>query len=174
MNEQLIPIDITVNGQPRQLQVAAHETLLEVLREKLDLKGTKQGCDNGQCGACTVLLNGRPVNACLTLAVRADGRSIQTIEGVSDGQQLHPLQEAFIAEHAVQCGYCTPGMIMSAKALLDRDPQPPPGKIREALSGNICRCTGYTKIVKAVERAANMPAVDDGLTRAGEGSHERP
>ncbi len=134
-------------------------TLLDFLRGELGLKGTKKGCDSGQCGACTVLMNGKTVDACLVLAIQADGREILTIEGLSSGGRLHPLQEAFVEEGAVQCGFCTPGMILSAKALLDEKKDPSEEEIREALSGNLCRCTGYVKIIKAVQKAAALMRV---------------
>ena len=129
-------------------------TLLDFLREELGMKGTKKGCDSGQCGACTIIMDGKPINACLVLATQADGKEILTIEGLSSGKRLHPLQEAFAEEGAVQCGFCTPGMILSAKALLDDKKDPSEEEIREALSGNLCRCTGYVKIIKAVQKAA--------------------
>ena len=131
-------------------------TLLDFLREDLGLKGTKRGCDSGQCGACTIIMDGKTVNACLILAIQADGKEILTIEGLSSGGRLHPLQEAFVEEGAVQCGFCTPGMILSAKALLDEKKDPSGEEIREALSGNLCRCTGYVKIIKAVQKAAAL------------------
>jgi len=127
---------------------------LDVLREDLGLKGTKRGCDLGQCGACTVLLDGRPVLSCTLLSVQADGKKVTTIEGIASEGKLHPLQEAFVAEGATQCGFCTPGMILSAKALLDRNSNPADDEIRLAISGNLCRCTGYTKIIRAVQKAA--------------------
>ncbi len=143
-----------VNGDPVEVGVRDRETLLEVLRGRLGLTGTKQGCDVGDCGSCTVLLDGEPVLSCLTLAVDVEGREVLTIEGLARGDHLHPLQQAFLDAGAVQCGYCTPGMILTAKALLDRNPRPSRGEIRTALSGNLCRCTGYRKIVDAVELAA--------------------
>jgi len=126
------------------------------LREELGMKGTKKGCDSGHCGACTVIMDGKTINACLVLAVQADGKEILTIEGLSSGGKLHPLQEAFVEEGAVQCGFCVPGMILSAKALLDEKDDPSEEEIREALSGNLCRCTGYVKIIKAVQKAATL------------------
>ncbi len=143
-----------VNGDPVEVGVRDRETLLEVLRGRLGLTGTKQGCDVGDCGSCTVLLDGEPVLSCLTLAADVEGREVLTIEGLARGDGLHPLQQAFLDAGAVQCGYCTPGMILTAKALLDRNPRPSRGEIRAALSGNLCRCTGYRKIVDAVELAA--------------------
>jgi len=131
-------------------------SLLDFLREELSLKGTKKGCDSGQCGVCTILMDGKTIDACLVLAIQADGKEILTIEGLSSGGRLHPLQEAFVEEGAVQCGFCTPGMILSAKALLDGRKDPSEEEIREALSGNLCRCTGYVKIIKAVQKAAAM------------------
>jgi aerobic carbon-monoxide dehydrogenase small subunit len=149
-----VSIRIEVNDIPHVLDVESSAVLLDVLRDRLGLKGTKRGCDQGQCGACTVLLDGRPVSSCILLAVQADGKRITTIEGVAAPGRLHPLQEAFVSEGAVQCGFCTPGMILSAKALLDRNPNPSEDDIRGALSGNLCRCSGYVKIIQAVKKAA--------------------
>jgi carbon-monoxide dehydrogenase small subunit len=143
-------IQTTVNGEAYDLSVEPGKTLLDLLREDLGLTGTKRGCDNGECGACTVLLNGQPVNSCLILAVEADGKDILTIEGLAEGAQLHPLQEAFIRDGAVQCGYCSPGMILTAKALLDENPSPTELEIKKALAGNLCRCGSYNKVVRAV------------------------
>ena len=143
-------IHITVNDKPFDLEVEPNQTLLEVIREKLCLTGTKAGCLVGDCGACTVLVDGKPVSSCLILAVQADGKQITTIEGVETPQGLHPLQTAFVDKGAVQCGYCTPGMILSAKSLLDRNPRADETEIRKAISGNLCRCTGYQKIVEAI------------------------
>ena len=154
MKARQVLIEFQVNQIPYQLWVGPSATLLEVLRQDLGLKGTKRGCDQGHCGACTVIMDGKAVNACMVLAVQADGKKIITIEGLSTGDRLHPLQEAFIEEGAVQCGFCTPGMILSAKALLDEAKQPSEEEIREALSGNLCRCTGYVKIIKAIQKAA--------------------
>ena len=148
-------IILNVNGDEYELAVDPWRTLVEVLREDLNLTGTKIGCQTGDCGACTVLINGRSVTSCLTLAVEAQGALITTIEGLApNGDELHPLQEAFISQGAVQCGYCTPGMILSAKHLLDRNPAPSEDEIRRGLSGNLCRCTGYNMIVDAVGAAA--------------------
>jgi carbon-monoxide dehydrogenase small subunit len=144
------PIRLTVNGDGYEFSVESKKTLLDFLREDLELTGTKRGCDNGECGACTVLLNGRPVNACLVLAVEADGQEVLTIEGLADGTHLHPLQESFIHHGAVQCGYCTPGMILTAKALLDENPRPTEMEVRKAIAGNLCRCGTYNKVVQAV------------------------
>ena len=149
-----IPIEITVNDEKHQLLVEPRTTLLELLREQLFLTGAKEGCGEGICGSCTVLLDDKPVRACLTLAVEAAGHRVTTVEGLSDGEALDPLQQAFIDHGAVQCGFCTPGMLMSARALLLAEPQPDEKQIARALSGNICRCTGYTKIVEAVAAAA--------------------
>ena len=146
-------LNITVNGDDYQLLVATHRTLLEVIRDEIGLTGTKNGCGAGECGACTVLLDGQPVNSCLTLAHEADGREVVTIEGLAEGGVLHPVQEAFVEEGAIQCGFCTPGMVLTAKALLDRNPQPTTEEILEGLRGNLCRCTGYVKIVEAVKTA---------------------
>ncbi|MBI4776461.1 MAG: (2Fe-2S)-binding protein [Deltaproteobacteria bacterium] len=148
------PIRLNVNGTEYDLLVAPNRTLTQALREDLGLTGAKHGCGVGDCGSCTVLLNGAPVNSCLVLAVQADGSNITTIEGLAEGTSLHPLQTSFIEKGAIQCGFCTPGMIMSAKALLDHSDRPTAREIREALSGNLCRCTGYQKIVEAVSDAA--------------------
>jgi aerobic carbon-monoxide dehydrogenase small subunit len=143
-------ITFTVNGQEYDLVIPVNLTLTQVLREKLRLTGTKQGCAVGDCGSCTVLLNGLPVNSCLVLAVEADGQEITTIEGLAQDEQLHPIQQAFVEHGGIQCGFCTPGMILSSKALLDKNPTPTEHEIREAISGNLCRCTGYQKIVEAI------------------------
>jgi len=147
-------IKVTVNREVYELEVSVHRTLLDFLRQDLELMGTKSGCETGDCGACTVLVNGKPVNSCLVLAVETDGKEVLTVEGLAHGLQLHPLQEAFIEQGAVQCGYCTPGMLLSAKALLDEIPRPTEDEIKEALAGNLCRCTGYYNIVNAVMAAA--------------------
>jgi carbon-monoxide dehydrogenase small subunit len=143
-----------VNGELYEVAVHPHWTLLEVLREELDLTGAKKGCDAGDCGGCTVILDGKPVVSCLTLAVEADGRDILTIEGLAQNGQLHPIQNAFVEHGAIQCGFCTPGMIMSAKALLDENPNPTEEEVRQAIAGNLCRCTGYVKIVEAILAAS--------------------
>ena len=148
-------LNLTVNGEYYQLTVPPYRTLLEVLREDLGLTGAKDGCATGKCGACTVILDGKSVKSCLILALQANGKEILTIEGLADGDELHPLQKAFIEHGAIQCGYCTPGMILSAKALLDENPHPTEDEIRDALVGNICRCTGYVKIVKAISAVAS-------------------
>lgn len=149
------PLILTINGEPTELAVEPNRSLLDALRFEAGLTGTKKGCDVGDCGACTVILDGRPVNACLVLAVECDGSVVQTIEGLQpDPERVHPLQEAFMQCGAAQCGFCTPGVLMMAKALLDENPRPTEAEIRFALAGNICRCTGYTKIVEAVQRCA--------------------
>jgi carbon-monoxide dehydrogenase small subunit len=145
---------LTVNGEEAEVSFAAYKTLLEVLREDLGLTGTKHGCELGECGACTVLLDGEPVLSCLVLGLDCEGRAVQTIEGVARGPELHPLQAAFADRGGSQCGYCTPGVIMSAKALLEKNPSPTAQEIREATAGNLCRCTGYQQITEAVEDAA--------------------
>ena len=143
-------IQLTINGKAMELAVAPNQTLTDLLRYELGLTGTKKGCDVGDCGACTVLLDGKPVNSCLVLAAQADGKSVLTIEGVETDQGLHPLQQAFVEHGSIQCGFCTPGMILSAKSLLDKTPQAGEAEVRRALSGNLCRCTGYQKIVEAI------------------------
>ena len=143
-----------VNGETRQVAASPTHTLLEVLREELDLTGTKHGCELGHCGACTVLVDGEPVLSCLMLAVEAQGAAITTVEGLASGNTLHPLQQAFAERGAAQCGYCTPGFLVSGAALLAREASPTREEIKEALAGNLCRCTGYTKIIEAVELAA--------------------
>jgi aerobic-type carbon monoxide dehydrogenase small subunit (CoxS/CutS family) len=150
-----VHLNLSVNGEEAPVSFAPYKTLLEVLREDLGLTGTKHGCELGECGACTVLLDGEPVLACLVLAVECEGRRIQTIEGLARGAELHPLQAAFADHGGSQCGYCTPGVIMTAKALLDGNPNPSREQIREATAGNLCRCTGYQQIVDAVESAAS-------------------
>lgn len=146
-------IEFTINGKRKKLFVKPNELLLNVIREKLGLTGPKYGCGIGECGACTVLVDGEPVLSCLTLAVTVDGKEITTIEGIA-GDKLHPIQEAFLEQGAIQCGFCTPGMVLMAKALLDENPSPTEGEIREYIKGNLCRCTGYTNIVKAIKEAA--------------------
>lgn len=147
-------IALTINGQSYDVVVEPRMTLLDVLRDNLGLTGVKKGCDLGNCGSCTVLVEGKPVLACLLLAIEAQGKAIVTIEGLARNGQLHPLQQAFIDYSALQCGFCTPGMILSAKALLDKNPQPTEEEVKEAISGNFCRCTGYTNIVEAILKAA--------------------
>jgi xanthine dehydrogenase iron-sulfur cluster and FAD-binding subunit A len=150
-------ISATINGRVRKLLIPANRTLLEVLRDDLGLTGTKCGCEIGECGACTVLLDGQPVNSCLVLAPQIDGREVVTVEGLAQDGKLHPLQESFLDHDAVHCGFCTPGMLLSAKALLDWNPRPTETEIRTAISGNLCRCTGYQQIVQAIEKAAARP-----------------
>jgi len=145
---------VTVNGGEEYLDVPSNMTLLQMLREKLALTGTKNGCSAGECGACTVLVDGEPVNSCMMLAVEADGREVITVEGLAGEDRLSELQEAFVEHSAVQCGFCTPGVLISAHALLERNPHPTDGEVREALVGNLCRCTGYLRIVEAVQAAA--------------------
>ena len=149
-------IQLTVNGEEYEAIVVPNQTLLEVLREDLALTGTKEGCGEGACGTCTVLLDGKPVRSCLTLAVEVQGREITTIEGLAPMGELHPVQRAFVEYGAIQCGFCTPGMILTVKALLDENPNPTEQEARRAISGNVCRCTGYAKIVKAMLKAAEM------------------
>ena len=143
-------IQLNVNGETYDVYVEPRRRLIDVIRDDIGLTGTKEGCGSGDCGACTVLIDGKPVNSCLVLAIDAKGKNILTIEGLSNGGKLHPVQEAFIKYGAIQCGYCTPGMILSAKALLDENPNPAEEEVREAIAGNLCRCTGYVKIVKAI------------------------
>jgi carbon-monoxide dehydrogenase small subunit len=147
-------IELTVNGRKRRFDVEPNKLLLNLVRDELYLTGTKYGCGIGECGACTVLLDGEAVQACMVLAVDADGKCVETIEGVADGDKLDPIQEAYIEEGAVQCGFCTPGFIMTTKALLRENPDPSEAEIREYLKGNYCRCTGYVNIIKAVQSAA--------------------
>jgi carbon-monoxide dehydrogenase small subunit len=147
-------ISVTVNGQAHTLDVEPRLLLVHLIRENLNLTGTHIGCDTSNCGACTVLLDGKPVKSCTVFAVQANGRTVQTIEGVAENGNLHPLQEGFWERHGLQCGYCTPGMIMTAKALLEKNPNPTEDEIRWAISGNLCRCTGYVKIVEAIQYAA--------------------
>ncbi len=149
-------IQVTVNGEVVESAVEPNQTLLQFLRDDLELTGTKHGCGLGDCGACTVILDGKPVNSCLVLAVQANGREVITIEGLAENGKLHPIQQAFVDKGAIQCGFCTPGMILSAKSLLNENPKPSELEIRTAISGNLCRCTGYQKIVEAVKEAAEV------------------
>ena len=151
-------LNLEVNGKAVQLQVDPHRLLVEVLREQLGLTGTHVGCDTSQCGACTVLLDGQPVKSCTTLALQAEGRRVTTVEGLAPGAERHPVQQAFIDCHGLQCGFCTPGMIMSTAALLQHTPNPSQQQIEHALEGNLCRCTGYVNIVSAVKQAAGVLA----------------
>ncbi|MDT3701390.1 MAG: (2Fe-2S)-binding protein [Thermincola sp.] len=148
-------VNLTVNGDAYTAVVKANTTLANLLREEFNLTGTKKGCEMGDCGSCTVLLDGKPVDSCIILAVEVDGREVTTIEGVSQNGKLDKIQESFLTNAAVQCGYCTPGMILSAKALLTKNPNPTEHEIREAIAGNLCRCTGYVNIVKAILEASN-------------------
>jgi aerobic carbon-monoxide dehydrogenase small subunit len=147
-------IDLTVNGEPREADVWPGESLLTTLRDTLELPGSKNACEQGECGSCSVLLDGELVCACLVLAAQADGHEVTTVEGLADGDELHPVQRAFVEAGAVQCGFCTPGLVVATVALLDSNPSPTDDELREALSGNLCRCTGYAKIFDAVRLAA--------------------
>jgi carbon-monoxide dehydrogenase small subunit len=155
MEPKTYPLTMAVNGNDVTVEIEADELLVDVLRDRLGLIGTKIGCNEGECGACTVIMDGIPVLSCLLPALRAQGREITTIEGLGDGDTLHPLQQAFVDHGAVQCGYCIPGFILSAKALLDANPHPSREEIKEAIAGNLCRCTGYVKIIEAIETVAN-------------------
>lgn len=149
-------IALTLNRKKHELAVSPNRTLADLIRYDLGLTGTKKGCEVGDCGTCTVIMDGKPVNSCLILAVQANGREIITIEGLETDEGLHPIQRAFVEKGAIQCGFCTPGMILSAKGLLDRNPKPDQASIRIAISGNLCRCTGYQKIVEAIQHAGEM------------------
>jgi carbon-monoxide dehydrogenase small subunit len=151
---ETIRLECTVNGEPVRVDVSPNATLLDALREELELTGAKRGCEEGECGACSILLDGRVVNSCLVLAIECQGAEILTIEGLRRGGELHPLQQAFVEHGAVQCGFCTPGMVMAAYALLEADPSPSREKIKRGLEGNLCRCTGYRKIIDAVSSLA--------------------
>jgi carbon-monoxide dehydrogenase small subunit len=151
-------IVLQINGQDYSVEVEPDELLVDVLRDRLWLTGTKKGCGTGDCGACTVIMDGRPVTSCLVLAVAAEGKAIETIEGMADGDELHPLQQSFIDHGAVQCGYCTPGLLMMARHLLEHNPAPTEAEIRAGIAGNLCRCTGYTKVVEAIRAAAEEMA----------------
>jgi len=147
-------IEFVINGMPYELSIPPWKTLLEMIREDLILTGTKEGCGQGECGSCTVIMGGKTVNSCLVPAVEADNQEIITIEGLADGENLHPIQDAFVEQAGMQCGFCTPGVIISAKSLLDRNPNPSLEEIKEGIAGNFCRCTGYTKIVESISAAA--------------------
>jgi carbon-monoxide dehydrogenase small subunit len=162
--EQFV-VEIQVNGRPMTAEVTVAETLLEVLREKLGALEVKNGCGQGDCGACTVLLDGKAVNSCLTLAVQADGGEVTTLKGLGTPDDPHPLQESFVEHGAIQCGFCTSGVVLAAKSLLDENPTPSRTEIREGISGNLCRCTGYTKIVDAIEDVARHPERLGGRSR---------
>jgi len=155
-------ITVTVNGAQERIDVQPNLTLLQMLREKLALTGTKNGCESGECGACTVLVDGEPVNSCMMLAIEANGREILTVEGLAPEGQLSPLQGAFVEHNAVQCGFCTPGMLISAYALLKRNPTPTEEQIKQALVGNLCRCTGYVRIIRAIKDVAEQDAASEG------------
>ena len=150
-------ISVAVNGERHEREVEARRLLVHFIRDELELTGTHIGCDTGNCGACTVIFDGKPVKSCMVLAVQADGASIETVESLARGDELNPLQQAFSAHHALQCGYCTPGMLLSAKHLLDNNPEPTENEIRRAIQGNICRCTGYVNIVAAIAATAKGP-----------------
>lgn len=166
-------VTLHLNGEPVRVAFAPHKTLLEVLREDLGLTGTKHGCELGECGTCTVLLDHVPVLSCLVLAQACDGRSVRTVEGLAEGGALHPLQETFADLGAAQCGYCTPGFLLAAEALLSSNPAPTRAEIKDALAGNLCRCTGYLKIYEAVERAAEKLRGADGTERRADGPSGR-
>jgi aerobic carbon-monoxide dehydrogenase small subunit len=159
-------VSARVNGAPVEFLCEPHQSLLECLRDILGLTGTKEGCNDGNCGACSVLLNGHLVNACLVLGVEIEGQEVTTVEGLADWRGLHPIQQAFLDQAALQCGYCIPGILMASKALLDREPDPSPKRIRRWLAGNLCRCTGYDKIIRAVQDAAARLAERDKEMRA--------
>jgi carbon-monoxide dehydrogenase small subunit len=161
---------LTVNGEPLEASFAPYKTLLEVLREDLGLTGTKHGCELGECGACAVLVDGEPQLSCLVLAVECEGRAIETVEGMAKGPALHPLQSAFADLGAAQCGYCTPGILMTAKALLEKEKAPSRERIKEAISGNLCRCTGYQQIFEAIEEAAKRLDAEEAARRINEGN----
>jgi carbon-monoxide dehydrogenase small subunit len=150
-------ISFTLNGEPMEVEIEPHLTLLQLLRDRLELTGTKEGCGMGECGACTVLLNGKIINSCIFPAMEVDGKSVITIEGLMDAEgNLHPIQKAFVEQGAVQCGFCTPGMVLAAKALLDENPKPTEEEIRHGIAGNLCRCTGYIQIIQAIKRASGQ------------------
>lgn len=155
------PITVTINGDKRAAEVESRTLLVHFIRENLSLTGTHIGCDTTSCGACTILLDGQPIKSCTMFAVQADGHMLETIEGVANGNQLHPLQEGFWEKHGLQCGFCTPGMIMTAKALLEKYPNPTEEQIRWGISGNLCRCTGYVKIVEAIQYAAEKISLQE-------------
>jgi aerobic carbon-monoxide dehydrogenase small subunit len=160
-DRQFLPVSFTLNGRPQELEVEPHELLLDVVRDRLGLTGAKRSCDVQVCGACTVLVDGRPVSACTTLAFEVRDRSVLTIEGLAEDGKLHPLQQAFIDHGGFQCGFCTPGMILAAKALLDEMPQPSQAELKHFMHGNLCRCTGYKKIVESIMAAAKTMAGKD-------------
>ena len=155
MKKNKYPLHFTLNGEEKSLDIEPGISALELIRDILDLKGTKEGCGIGECGACTVVVDGKAVNACLMFAAQLDGRNVLTVEGLSQGDTLHPIQQSFIEHHAVQCGFCTPGILMSTRDLLEESPQPERDEIVKAVSGNLCRCTGYQSIIGAIDAAAN-------------------
>ena len=161
MKSKKIPIRFNINGENKELDIPAGMTALELIRDRLELKGTKEGCGIGECGACTIIVDGRAVNACLIFAAQLDGREISTVESLDQTGQLHPIQEAFAEQHAVQCGFCTPGLLMSTRALLAEQSNPDRSEIVKAISGNLCRCTGYQSIVAAIENAAKQQLKKD-------------
>jgi carbon-monoxide dehydrogenase small subunit len=161
MKLEMISINFTINGEKKKLDIPAGMTALELIRDRLDLKGTKEGCGIGECGACTIIVDGRAVNACLMFAAQLDGREIATVESLDQTGQLHPIQEAFAEQHAVQCGFCTPGLLMSTRALLTEKSNPDRREIVKAISGNLCRCTGYHSIIAAIEDAAKPQPKED-------------
>jgi carbon-monoxide dehydrogenase small subunit len=168
-------IVLNVNGNMYKLNIEPHRTLVEVLRDTLGLTGTKKSCNEGECGACTVLMDGKPVASCLVLAIDAQGKQILTIEGLSEGEKLHPIQEAFLRNGGIQCGFCTPGMVMSAKAFLDEHPKPTPAEVRKAIVGNLCRCTGYQQIVDSIMDASRvMSSQASGNEKAPISKHQIP
>ena len=166
MDSPMRTMTLDVNGEARTVVFPGHHTLLEVLREECSLTGTKHGCELGECGTCTVLVDGEPILACLALAADMEGRRIETVEGLAEGSELHPLQATFLATGAAQCGYCTPGMLMTAKAHIEENPCPSDSGIREALAGNLCRCTGYSKIIESVAWAAAIMRGEEGVPSA--------
>ncbi len=157
-------VDIIVNGEPLQVGVEPWQSLLDTLREELFLTGTKKGCDEGDCGACTVIMDGKSVTSCLVLTVSAKGKAVTTVEGLADGEKLHPVQQAFVEHGGLQCGYCTPGLIVSAVALLQENPDPTEDEIRYAIGGNLCRCTGYSTVILAIQNAAQAMRLGDPTT----------
>jgi len=161
MDASSVTIRFTLNGQSRSAEFSADTTALKLIRDVLKLKGTKEGCGIGECGACTVIVDGKAVNSCLMLAAQLDGRTVQTIEGLGAAEALHPIQEAFVRNHGVQCGFCTPGLLMSTRALLDENPAPTRADIAKAIAGNLCRCTGYQQIFASIKDAAGRGSSQD-------------
>jgi aerobic-type carbon monoxide dehydrogenase small subunit (CoxS/CutS family) len=161
MENSSVKIRFVLNGQPQSAEFTADATALRLIRDVLKLKGTKEGCGIGECGACTIIVDGKAVNSCLMLAAQLDGRSVETVEGLGTPEALHPIQDAFVRRHGVQCGFCTPGLLMSTKALLDRNPTPTRAEISKAIAGNLCRCTGYHHIFGSIEAAVARPSDKD-------------